>query len=652
VSSLWTLRDGQHNSFPYVQLKAPLISIAKTEHASFQAKWKHLSLADRRRKLRQLAKHHPISAEQWGTWPGSGLRASLKYRREVISEHGSDQLNEIVVVIDRFLRAAADAVGFFSKLSLLLLEAADAGDADFIEAVRIAFCGDKAREGTSQGSALYFDVARDEFSADVASSKWADLLGELPEGDPAAIGVCALTGKTTRLQADNFPQPKLPTIGQAFLFAKNRDIRAAYRYGRFAQDGIHVSTDLIRRLAGALELITAEHRKGRTWRSIPSEKPKQNDLLLAFIDEAPDLPLADAIAGTEDEDEAVDGRVTFLTRTERIIDAIKAKVAADFRKTHVTLCVLRKVDVGNAKVILHRALTVGELYAAARAWTEAENNVPGWLELPVKGKRRRPRHIAPLQFPGATRAIFIRGGRELARHEPVGVTPQDALSLFLNESDAERVARAALSLILDRQGALLSGAAHALRRDSGLEKLKHTRKFDCSSALRTVTLLGLLLAKFDRRENYMNDVPFKLGQLLAVADTVHAGYCMDVRHGDVPPTLLGNSVLATAQSDPTKALAVLSRRWAPYAAWAKRPRVRELGEKLKNSDNKKDQSRGWSILGALSRARRADELCRELHGRLSQKVDDKFRAELLLGYVAGLPLLKQDGKADEGGHEE
>ena len=346
------------------------------------------------------------------------------------------------------------------------------------------------------------------------------------------------------------------------------------------------------------------------------------------------------------------GGQPFLTRTERIIDAVKSKVGADFRKTPVTLCVLRKLDVGNAKMILHRKFTVGELYDAARGWTEAQSNVPSWLTMPIKARRRSPPRVAPLQLPSATRAFFVRGGREPARNEPVGVTPQNALTLFLNDNGAEHVARTALRLVVDRQGTLLSGAAQALRKDHGFEKLKPALNFDCPAALRGVTLLGLLLAKLGRRENYMDDVPFKLGQLLAVADTVHVGYCMDVRQGDVPPSLLGNSVLTTAQSDPAKALAVLSRRWAPYAAWAKRPRVREQAESLKNNHNKEKQSRGWAISVAVSRARRADELCRELHGRLSQKVDDKFRAELLLGYVAGLPPLRRGGKVQEEGEEE
>jgi len=666
VSSLWTLRSGKHNSFPYVQLKRPLLSVPTSDQwrDEFLAGWwRALSLADRRSKLRDLARAYPIKAEQWRKWPGLGLKSNLEARRERVTRHGS--LNEVLSVIDRFLQASHDQVAFLTSLVCLLVNAADVGDAEVIEAVRVALFGKKASQGKKAilGSSLYFDVARGEFSVDVANSKHvgplSEALRDAGNGPTNRFGTCALAGENGRLHTGNFPQPKLPIIGQIYLFAKNEDIRAAHRYGRFADDAIPVGFDLMQRLAGALDEITAEHRKGQTWRSVPSEKPKQ-DLLLAFVDEVSDIPLANAVGSDEeesDEDEAADGRAAFLTRTERIIDAVKAKVGADFRKTPVTLCVLRKVDTGNAKMILHRAFTIGELYDAAVGWDKAQSNVPGWLKMPVPTKRkaltrRRAPHVAPLQLPQATRALFIRGGSEKARREPVGVTAQDALTLFLNDSGAERVGRATLAVVLERQGTLLSGATHALRKDAGGEKLNHARKFDPtgtlrSAALRTVTLLGLLLAKLGREEDYMDDVPFKLGQLLAVADSVHVGYCLDVRRGDVPPTLLGNSMLATAQSDPTKALAVLSRRWAPYAAWAKRPKVYEEAERLRHSGNKKEQSRGWSILGAVSRARRADELCRELHGQLPQKVDDKFRAELLLGYVAGLPPIKSEGKPGE-----
>jgi hypothetical protein len=246
-----------------------------------------------------------------------------------------------------------------------------------------------------------------------------------------------------------------------------------------------------------------------------------------------------------------------------------------------------------------------------------------------KVRSLRPPHVAPLQVPYLTRWQYIRGGKQ--RQELTGLSSVQAFALFLNEGD-KQPARSALRLVLRRYGALLSGCAHALRggmQDAG--------GFDRIAALRAVTFMGVLLNTLCcRKERYMNETAFKLGQLLAAADVIHIGYCADLRGGAVPPTLLGNAVLPIAQSNPAKALSVLSRRWKPYGCWAKRVNRAEA-EGLRNSDDAKQRARGWAITRAASQARRADELARELHDHLLQKTDDVFRAELLLGYIAGLP---------------
>jgi hypothetical protein len=664
VRSLWTLRSGKHNSFPYLQLKRPLLAAPEDAHwhEAFSEEWKRLSLGDRRRKLGELAEAHPIKPEHWISWPGTGLKESLESRARVLSGWNG-KAAAISAVIARFLQACEKVDSFVPSLAHLLLAEIKEGDTDLVEIVRYALVGKIVKQGRKTkiiGAPLYFDVARNQFARDVASPDHigpiSEALQHVGDGSTEVDQHCAYAGNVTRLHTGNFPQPTLPVLGQVYLFAKNEEIRAAHRYGRSADQGIPVGSALMRRLAGALDEITAKHREGQTWRSVPGERPKQSDLLLAFVDNVLEAPLAAAIADDgedmADDGESVDPRADFLKRTERVIDAVKAKVGADFRRTPVTLCILRKVEPGNAKAVLHRAFAVGELYDAAVAWADVQRNLPDWLEMPVAIARRGAPTVAPLQLPRLTRAVFSRAGRERAKREPVGLTAQDALTLFLNESGAARVARTALRLMLERQGALASGAAHALRQDDRGEKLEHAVKYDRAAALRALGFVGVLLAKFGRRkEDYMSEVAFKLGQRLAVADAVHVGYCTDMRSGDVPPTLLGNAVLATAQSDPMKALAVLSRRWKPYAAWAKRPAVHAQADRLRASSDKKEQNRGWAMVTAVSHARRADELCRQLHGRLPRHADDVFRAELLLGYVAGLPK-RSDRRAEVDQQEE
>lgn len=133
---------------------------------------------------------------------------------------------------------------------------------------------------------------------------------------------------------------------------------------------------------------------------------------------------------------------------------------------------LRKVDTGNAKAILHRALAVRELHEAATIWGDALGNRPGWLAMPVPGRDRRVRRrgppaLAPLEPPRATRALFLRDGTERAKREPVGITAADALALFLGEQGHEKVARATLRpvlLAMRTASVSASGARFAPRR--------------------------------------------------------------------------------------------------------------------------------------------------------------------------------------------
>lgn len=658
IAKLWTLRNGKHNSFPYMQFKQPFLSVPQTRewHAERSESWRRLSLGDRRRELRHLAADFPVVGMHWDGWPGPSLKTSLASRIDIFSK-SDDQTREVTALIQRFIRAVEEPESFIRNLAHSVIDGLEDADDELLNIVITALVGTYSDpDKKAFGAPIYFDVARNEFPKEITHSAWAGLISEvLTTNGITREGYCDLTGRMGRLHVGNFPQPSLPVLGQVYLFAKNGDIPAAHRYGRADDEAIKVDTLLAQRIAGALDAITAIELKGKTWRSIPGERAKDSDLFLAFVDQAMEAALADMMAGTEDagyEPEVVDDsaaldRASFQKRAERVIEAIKGKTEADFRKTPVTFCILRKVDSGNAKVILYRTSTVGEIYDAATGWRRAQDNLPDWLTLPVPTKQktinnRQGLAVAPLQLPRMTRTLFFRGASEQSKKEPIGITSQDAFSLFLGDSNASRIARATLALVLRRQAVLLIAVAQARCKDSSKPKFDAMLKLDkkaSHSALGSAAVVGLLLAMLGRRrEVYMSEAAFKLGQLLAVVDVVHVGYCVDVRGGGVPPTLLGNSVLAVAQSNPIRALGLISRRWKPYAAWARNPNTWSKGNALKQIN----KNGGIAILNAISQARRANEVVQSLHGLLPSTTDDTFRAELLLGYMAGLPAKAKD----------
>jgi len=658
---LWKLVDGQKNSFPFIQPK-PLWDNEAIQHWKRRLS-KRPSDLEKRQLFLELALVSNVRSVDLGEWASAGMLKALRQRRKSLILMEQSDIAVLPTTIDRFL-VACDKVsgGDPSKLTReiahrLIEELQVSASADLLEAA-ISLC----METGNKSGALYFD-AEGSFQFDLTDDRLLEQLCQhlrkIDLDRAQRRGFCSITGKeNVVLVSGNFSQPNLPIIQQSFLFARNGDIPAASRYGKNSSDSIPVGymTDI--RLRAAVEALCSADRRGKTWRAIPGEAPKQSDLLLAFVDEALDVPAVSLLAGNEEDlseeepnsvADSASSVAAFEKRTERLIEAVRAKIKVDLRNTPVRLMVIRKVDPANRKVVFASAPTVAEVYNAATTWVTGERNMPSWLTLQVfrKGERKPhpmpPPHVAPLDLIAFSKKVYIRGGTE--SQEVVGLTAAETLRCFLDPSGngdlspRHRVKRV-LRLVLRRRATLVTGSAHALRR--GFDSAKD---YDRHETLRTITILGVLLHKLDRnKEVYMNETAFKLGQLLEAADVVHAGYCADVRGGAVPTSLLGNQIFSMAQTAPNKALAMFCRRWKPYDGWAKKAaRDPNRAEALIASKQKGDQQRGWDIKKALRHAREMGPLAADLAPALEGcRVDDTFLAELLLGYIAGLPKAQKE----------
>ncbi|WP_425395038.1 hypothetical protein [Aeoliella sp.] len=513
----------------------------------------------------------------------------------------------------------------------VLVGAFDKGKA--VSEVDLLFDANDASVVSSLSTPIWHPDSRDAVSEALQATEQPSQSGA------RATVTCALTGTNDPQLKESFPNPKLPLIGPTSLYSRNRAINALQRYARAEGKAMPVSRVVIDRLAAAARALTEEYREGKTWRGIPGERPKQTDLMLAYVAAAPDAPVAEMVTSERDLEQL----------TKELVDAVKAKVEEDgLPQTPVRLAVLRRVDPGNRKAIASNTLSVQHLVEAAEDWRAARRLLPPHLTLPVpeKGKKlvdQAPPNIAPLSLISFTRPIFVRGGTEST--DAIGITAAEAIAIFLDKGKAaQRRAARVLRLVLRRRAPLVVGCAHASRR--GLDDLK---PFNRGEALRTISVLCTLLHKLGRHEvTDMTDSPaYKLGQMLAAADAVHAGYCADVRGGQLPPSLLGNQVFSAAQKSPVRALEMLCRRWKPYGAWARSSSgARERAERLIASKEKTKKQRGWDIRVALRHARDWKPLAAELASTLpTTPADDTDRAELLLGYLAGLP--KQDHESSD-----
>lgn len=650
---LWTFRQGRHNSFPLVS-PPPLLDLPSPQREAFHESWRGETLADRRTALCQAATTYSEGGQPWDGWPGKGLLDSLRNKRAALA-HVESEAAAVSAVMDRFLAIfSVDGNGspqrrdFVRTLIDVLLREVKNGIDDWLEVARAALVGEEKQVGQKLvGGEFYFDVAPGQFDRDVNDPRNRGAAARaLSQSDETELGRCAITGKEAQLQRGNFPQTNLPALGLSYVFSKNDDLPAAGSYGRFGHDAFPVGRLLIGDLASAITELVGESRKNVTWCTIPGERRKTTDLLIAFVEGAPNAPAACLFAGhadgdPDDENSELDPVAVYERRTERLIEAVRGKAQEDFRKTPVQVCLLRKVDEGNRKALLHRHLTVGQLYDCAQEWSRAQRNLPPWLSLWHKKERRRPQSLTPLTIPSLTRRQFVRGGTEAT--DAIGLPPAEAFGLFLQEGDGQRLAQRFLHVVLKRHHQLLEATAHGKHR-------ARATQLDTGTALRALTLLAILLNSLGRQGGlWMNEAAFRLGQLLSIADVVHVGYCADVRQGQVPPALLGNAVLTMAQANPAKALAALARRWKPYASWAKRASAVEAA-RLRSSEKREESDRGWKISQAIWQHRRAAEISAALHDQLPQPADDVFRAELLLGYVAGLPPTTK-AESDDDDHE-
>ncbi|HBF34947.1 TPA: hypothetical protein DDW35_10345, partial [Candidatus Sumerlaeota bacterium] len=457
----WTMRNGKHNSFPFVQVGIPLWKLDEKERDDF-AKIQRTDTTVRCTALTQMAAVAQFDNAAFEKWPAAGLLKSLKERSGALkSIPNNPDVYIASTAIKHFLCAAESADGGKELLGQVVQEIVghlkQTAQSDWVDIAASLLVGKKNKNEWKSDGALLFEASG--FSVCIADSR---LVGPLSAALQAASGgeetkeaetaraTCALTGVVCELHAGNYPQPTLPAgLGQAYLSAvKNTATPASGRYGQFAADAMPVGGDVIVRLDAALRELTVPERKNKTWRSIPGEAPKKNDLLLAFVRGCLDAPVASVLMDQDadvpdysEEDgnaatEIASSIAAFEKRTERMVEAVRGQFEGDFTKTPVDLMVLRKLDPGNRKVVYANSLSLHDLKTAAEAWAEGERNVPEWFTLPIyfkgekKSKQMPPPHVSPLGLIGFYKRTYIRDGGEFAN--VASVPASEVLRLFLD----------------------------------------------------------------------------------------------------------------------------------------------------------------------------------------------------------------------------
>lgn len=418
-------------------------------------------------------------------------------------------------------------------------------------------------------------------------------------------------GCMQEIETNPFPNPNLPVLGVTSIFSMFEEAQCHWRYKRIGSSIFPVGKNLLTELNSALLYIVDRKRQEKTWQKVPSGKSKQVDLLISYLEEKPDddIGIAGLFSDTTEDEEA---EVSFEESSSAVFKALEGRGAKI--PEHVQLLVISKVDPGRKQVLLNARYDTAQIVVRGRDWNTGSKNHPV-IYLYEDNEQVFPQSLSPAKFMRIFHSQWIRQG--LDSHDVIGVPLRDVYDVFLGDDNmAKKTAEKMLYMIIQRNSALLLGICGALWAENWKEYKKYTDEAK-KSFLKVISAVSILLWKLKiGKEEYMTQAPFYVGRMLALSDTLHREYCKVVRKSDIPPQLIGNSLMTTALDNPEKGLARLSERLPIYQAWAQKAQGDDAGLAK------------W----ALSELGEVSSQLKELP--LPKTAGDAEKAQILLGYLA------------------
>ena len=652
MTKLWKISDGIKNSFPCMTLSLGLLNLKEIPEKDIKTITSNKDV----KRLEMIWKEYGLNIKlniRNGKEVKQTMIADWKSVIHKLQERKADVENiekeaeAYKVLLDRMLKndyedSDRDIAISITKHIFLNLEK---GLLNFDDAKNFLVLDEP-------GSFIFFDVYEyEKYENRVASSRIIDFVSACllqqtgiidADNDNKGNANSALSGKPHAKIGDKFPNPNLNFLGITNLFGVDRNTPCLRRYGQISTKIFPVDTEEANAIQDSLVWITHEERRGKTWYPVPSFKDGDSDLLIAYLENKPNLNVNKALLlGGISKNDFSESSYEAISSV-----AIRALKTEDINKANhlIRLFALRKVDKMRTIVSLQRIYTISELMKADKSWRDSSTNYPN-ISLPFFRKETEritakqenlsaiiktfleddksklinltPNCPFPSDLVRLTQRQWIRGGEDFT--SVAGCSLGDIYDVFFaNENENKHLIENLLSKTLQRSQSLLIGLG-------GADHKKEIKGFNVKARftlLRTVSAFAIYLNKLGiRKENYMKDTFFHIGRFLSLIDTLHFEYCKNVRGGSIPPQLLGNSHLQIALDNPVSAIDMLSRRLSIYQAWTRK----EQSEQVKLAR--------WAV-GELGKV--SDLITNKDLPLTTTSVE---RAQILLGY-----LYKQESK--------
>ncbi len=418
---------------------------------------------------------------------------------------------------------------------------------------------------------------------------------------------------------EKFPPVRVLSLGDVKLRSMFKDSACQTRYGTIESRSFPVGFENRKRAKAALEWLSRPSQENATWGKADGE------ILFAYPSIIPAAnPLLISVFGPSSEE---DKDARFEEYARQAISALQA-IQTDLSDVQLQIFSLRKMDKARTKVVFYRNYSAQRLQVAAAEWTDGCQNIPeralwAWGEKKGEAILQSPRSIFPLEVARCINRVWKMDGTSDTTTE---LSPSVGLELLLASPMPHGLVAHLLCLTLKNTRSLLL-LGDQLQHFGKRTDLKGINKHK----LLVPALLGLLLSKMSIRKGiYMNEPAYLIGQMLNLADGLHALYCEEVRKGAMPPQLLGNALMPSALNSPPQALSLLAQRIGPYLGWARTNKSKKVG---------------------LSRyfLKAYGNIEEKFKGSIPERLDDAQKAQLLLGYLAKVPTSKENNTTETNG---
>ncbi len=465
--------------------------------------------------------------------------------------------------------------------------------------------------------------------ADIQKQEISNVHGGIESCEKDAFGLPFVPIK------DPMPEVKLAGGFSVKIRTMFRAWKCQYRYNRTENETYPISEEKRLQIKNALEWIGSNEMKGKTWVNTANK-----EILFVYPSRLPKksgLSFTRQLCRSEDAEYQ---KARFEAEAKRFQEYIAKTKETDpeHYPSNLSYFIIRQIDKARTKVVYTRIAPPNEIIQQSDDWQHAAKNLPALPSIMT--------HLwtpFPFEIADTMNAVWRRDGK-LASVKYKPVVSYHGLELLFNKN--RWMLEADLHLLVENTvnmavfaGLLLNSVKRKNRndqKDKTIWKIKDT-----------LVLMGMLLYWLDiRKDNYMNEYPYLLGQMLKVSDSLHELYCHEVRNGQLPSQLIGSGIYVAASETPLQAFSQLATRMNPYITWARVNPNKHITVERENKEPYQGPTAGYLLSIYNKIANQLKDVLTE-----QKRFNDHEKALLFIGYLASYPKKERKDEIEKNSNE-